>query len=223
MNDMKFLPVFKILFGVGLLVLLGSLFLEWYSLRVFDISENLESRVSYYIFFEMSITKNEMGIQNIFSQNTFMPFFLSIAFILSIIMSVFCLIFIQSLKNQRSFSTAASLTIIITLYYIIIFPSLYLLPNDLCFPFLKTTEPTLQIQLTYGLGIGYYMQIIGFLLIFPLTVYSFQKPLIKQDQNEEDNNKLEEFLLTNKDNADLRKFIQEEKAELMNERSEGWI
>jgi hypothetical protein len=223
MNDMKFLPVFKILFGIGLLVLLGSLFLEWYSLRVFDISENLESRVCYFVFFEMNIAKNEMGINNIFSQNTFMPFFLSVAFILSIIMSLFSLIFIRSLKNQRSFSTAASLTFIITLYYVIVFPSLYLLPNDLYFPFLKTTESTLQIQLTYGLGIGYYMQIIGFLLIFPLTVYSYQSPLIEQDQNEEDNSKLEEFLLTNKDNADLRKFIQEEKAELMNERSEGWI
>ena len=225
MNDHKVIQCFKVLFAIGSLLLLISCFLEWYSLQCFDLDLKKESIFSYLPLFGMSLVKNQTGVNDIFTSNTFMPPYLQYIFIGIIVFSLFSFGVLNATSNQRIFSTFSAVLLLLNLYYLIIFPSLFLLPNDLYIPFLRLTEPNLNIRLTYSFGLGYYFQVLGFLLNFPLTFYSFQRPLttkISQTSTQKDTS-INELIMLGKDNDTLNRLIHEEKAKLLNERTEGWM
>lgn len=225
MNDHKVIQGFKVLFIIGSFLLVISCFLEWYSFQYFDLDLNSESIFSYFPLFGMSLVKNQTGVNDIFTPNTFMPPYLQYIFIGIIVFSLFSFGVLNATSNQRIFSTFSSAVLLLNVYYLIIFPSIYLLQNDLYFPFLRLTEPNLNIRLTYSFGLGYYFQVLGFLLTFPLTLYSFQGPLTSKINNAstQKDTSINELIMLGKDNDTLNRLISEERAKLLNERTEGWM
>ncbi|MEJ2252070.1 MAG: hypothetical protein P8Y97_20715 [Candidatus Lokiarchaeota archaeon] len=202
--------------------MIASCFMDWYTFKIYDMAEGTESILSYHALLGLHIVKEQFKINNIFSQNTYMPLFLQVFFIGVVFFSLLTLLFLKKIKNQSTFLTAEVLVLILNLYYIIVFPSFYVLPNNLYFPFLNLIEPNFQMRLTYNIGLGYLFQVFGFLLIFPLTLYSFQGKIIREKKKEISVN-LKEILMETQDNSDLEKLIDEERTKLMNSRTEGLI
>jgi hypothetical protein len=62
----------------------------------------------------------------------------------------------------------------LNLYFIFVFPILYLIPNELYFPFLLIKDKELNVTYYYAIGPGYLLQIVGFILIFPYSLFYYK-------------------------------------------------
>ncbi|MHA1987200.1 MAG: hypothetical protein ACW98D_11215 [Promethearchaeota archaeon] len=209
---------FKIVFLAGVTCLFVSLFVNWYTFQMFE-NGILTVSWNYNIFFEWStdltpgITVNENNRPN----NLMVPSTVNFFFIGVLFFTLYVIFFkdLEQTKNigmLRKFSLGFICLIVVLLFYIVIFPIIYLIPQELYFPSLVDINNDLAIRISYSISYGYILQIMGFLLIFPyslhyyLTVSQFEK---KENTPE---NRIASFIENVQESIDFDKYIAEEES-----------
>jgi hypothetical protein len=209
---------FKVLFLAGATVLFVSLCVEWY---VFQMFENGIVTVSwsYNIFFEWStdlpsgITVNE----NFRPENLELSPILNFIFIGVLLFTIYT-IFFQDLEQSedvaslRKFSFGFVCLIGLLLFYIVIFPSMYLIPHELYFPSLIDNNLDLGVRISYAISYGYILQLIGFILVFPYSLHYYLATTQFERQENTPEKKIASYIKNIQERIDLDKYIAEEEA-----------
>ncbi len=178
-KDLK--TYFRFLHIVGLLVLFTSIFLEWYIFRVYNSDNKLIASWSYNILSEWSTVFSEDNVFNklVKPDNISVPIVITVLFVTAVIGSGYCVLFKDLEQNEQieslyPYAYVNFLMITLNFFYIFAFPVFYLLPNKLYFPFLWVKDKDMDVTYFYSIGPGYILQIIGFIMIFPYTIFYYK-------------------------------------------------
>lgn len=176
MEDSKATHYSKLGFLIGAILLFISIFLEWYTFQVFDETSTLIGAWTYTIFFEWDtpFSSGNPTNEGYRPVNLNIPLVIIIMFIIILIAAVFVVLFkyINSTPlTLRKYSYVPLFLVILTSFYVVIFPLMYLLPNELYFPSLTNIDSEVGYSFSYSISFGYILQLCGFVLIFPYAVY----------------------------------------------------
>jgi len=209
---------FKVVYLAGVTVLFVSLFVNWYTFQMFEngiltVSWNYNIMLEWSTDLPPGITINE----NFRPENLAVPPVLNFLFI-GILLFTLYIIFFKDLEQTenigvlRKFSFGFICLIALLLFYIVIFPIIYLVPNELYFPSLVDNNIDLAMRLSYSISYGYVLQLIGFLLIFPyslhycITVTQFEK------QENTPERRIAAYIENVQERIDFDKYIAEEES-----------
>ena len=164
---------FKFIFILGLVFLFASLFLDWYVVQVYNSHHILIAHWAYNPLTGWStIFSNNSTFNNIVKPDELeIPLILTGLFIIILVLSAYSALFKdlesqQELEKLSSFAYVNLFLIALNLYFIFAFPVFYLIPKKLYFPFLLIKDKELGVTYYYSIGPGYFLQIIGFIMIF---------------------------------------------------------
>ncbi|MFX1315412.1 MAG: hypothetical protein ACFE9T_06075 [Promethearchaeota archaeon] len=209
--------IFKIFFFAGLILLFISLFLDWYTYQVFDINDNLISSWSYNMLIEWHTNLSEyFTLNEVFRPNNLnVSPFLHFMFIIIIILCGFITLTkdAEQAKTPQKFRNYAFINLFLLLligFYIMVFPMIYLCPNELYFPYFMYEDLDTNITYVYSLNIGYYFQVVAFIFTFPYAIFYYQTIThFAKDENTPEE-VISKFIETKQEYLDLDKFIAEE-------------
>jgi hypothetical protein len=218
---MKTLSYPRLALLTGVILLFVSLFLEWYSFQVVDTNSELIASWSYNLFFDWT-TDFPGGVvvnEEYRPDNLGVPFLVNILFITILILSLGVCIFreIDSSKNSmyvRYYSYIFAFLLIFTIFYTVLFPSLYLYPNELYFPVLTIFDNELNITINYSIGIGYVLQLFGFVLIFPYSLYYLLTVTALERSHQIPEIQIEKIIQNIQEPIDLDEYIAEEELKI---------
>ncbi|MHA1437377.1 MAG: hypothetical protein ACTSPD_07340 [Promethearchaeota archaeon] len=215
--DINLKNKFKILFLIGLIILFISLFLDWYYLQIYNNDDQLILSWSYNPFTEWSTNnfKDNGLYSNLKPNDLSFPLIILVIFTISLFFSAFGVIFKDVEENgdlEKLFPYAYInfLVLFLNCYFIFIFPLFYLIPNNLYFPFLISEDVQFEIYFYYSVGLGYFLQIIGFICIFPYSIFYYHTIIQFEIKNSSLSKEIERIIKNAKDPLDLDKFIAEE-------------
>ena len=139
----------KLLFIIGVAFLFISLFLEWYIYQIFDINNMLIASWEYNLFSEWNTDLALVG-NDYKPESLNVPFIISSLFIIILVLSSYIVIFkdletTPKLHQLKKFAFIFLFLLILVLFYIILFPVLYLFPNHLYFPSLSNYDNFLEL------------------------------------------------------------------------------
>ncbi len=209
---------FKIIFLAGVTILFVSLFVDWYTFQVFE-SGILTVSWNYNILFEWS-TEFPPGItinDNFRPQNLGISPVLNFLFIAVLLVSLYTIFFkdleqAEDLISLKKFSLGFICLIVLLLFYIVIFPITYLLPNELYFPSLIDNDLDLAIIFSYSISYGYILQLVGFLFIFPYSLHYYVTITQFEKQQNTPERRIASYIERVQEQVDLDKYIAEEEA-----------
>lgn len=201
----------------GVILLFVSLFLEWYSFQVVDINNELIASWSYNLFFEWT-TEFPQGVgvnEDYRPLNLKVPFYITILYMVSLVLSVGVVILrdVNESKNHaniRYFTYIFASLLAITIFYILLFPSIYLYPNELYFPVVTNIDTELNTTTYYSIGIGYFLQLFGFVLIFPYSLYYILSATALERSRHLPEIQIEKIIQDIQEPVDLDEYIAEE-------------
>jgi hypothetical protein len=204
----------KLLFLGGVSLLFISLFLDWYSYQVYDVNNVLIASWDYNIFLEWS-TKLALKGEDYKPVNLKIPLIISALLVGLLIMSIYITIFRdleESLKlnELRKFAFILLFLLILVLFYIIVFPVMYLFPNRLYFPNLLNYDSFLELSFSYSISIGYILQLVGFILIFPYSAYYYLTINKFEKKEQSFDVQTEQIIQSIQEKLDLDKLLAEE-------------
>ena len=211
----------KLGFLAGTILLFTSLFLEWYTFQVFDETSTLIASWTYTIFFEwdtpfLSGNPTNEGYRPL---DLGVPLAITIMFIIVLIAAVFVVLLkdigsTSSVTELRRYSYILICLVILTIFYVVVFPIMYLLPNQLYFPGLTNIDSELNYSFSYSISFGYILQLCGFVLIFSYALYY---NITVAELEKRDNTpyvQIEKIITRVQEPLNLDKYIAEEVEEL---------
>lgn len=217
MEQSKAIIYSKIGFLAGTVLLFISLFLEWYTFQVFDETSTLIASWSYTIFFEWDtpFSSGNPANEGYRPLNLGVPLVITILFIIVLIAAVFAVLLkdigsTPSATALRKYSYLPLFLVILTTFYIIIFPIMYLLPNELYFPGLTNIDSELNYSFSYSISVGYILQLCGFVLIFSYAVYYYITVAELEKRDKTPQIQIDKIIRHVQEPLDLDKFIAEE-------------
>ncbi len=209
--------IFKGLFIVGIILLFISLFLDWYTFEVYNTNKDLIASWNYHHF-----TGWTTPLLDAFTYNDlFRPHNLDISpilhflFMFIIISCAFTTLTkdVEKVSSPQKLKNYAYLNLFLLLlvgFYIIIFPIGYLLPNELYFPFNMVEDHDANLFYVYSLDIGYYSQVIGFVLAFPYSIFYYQTITHFERKDQTVEKVIGKYIQEIQEPLDMDKFIAEE-------------
>ncbi|MFX1356421.1 MAG: hypothetical protein ACFFA8_03975 [Promethearchaeota archaeon] len=220
--------VSKVFFITGIILLFISLFMDWYFFQATDSKGNIVIVWSYYLFYgwQTTLPSNTFINELYLPENVSVPIIIPILMIISLLMGVYGVI-AHDLEKKVDFSAlrkyayANLIVLLMTGFFILIFPAYYLISNNLYYPFMNFNDIDLGVHFVYRMGIGYFMQIIAFILIFPFIIFNFQTIRTFEKKKHSPRAYIAQILEQVKETIDLDRFITEEK--LILERSKSKI
>lgn len=209
---------FKIIFLAGTTLLFVSLFVDWYTFQVFE-SGILTVSWSYNILFEWS-TEFPTGItinENFRPPNLEISPVLHFFFIAVLLFTLYTIFFkdlehTEDLSSLRKFSLGFLGLIALILFYIVIFPIVYLFPNELYFPSLVDNNIDLAMRFSYAISYGYILQLVGFLLIFPYSLHYYVTITQFEKQQNTPERRIASYIEKVQEHIDFDKYIAEEES-----------
>lgn len=203
--------LFKILFIIGLGVIIISLFLDWY---IYSYSID-----SYFISWSFNLfdgwrclTEQTSVIPALLDMNLmYLMIYLFLFVILTAVFVYFC--FNSTLFEKKSYfekiKSLSYIFLLFLLYNAFILISFFnsLIEAYLYFPFLELVVIPENSKTIYSLGTGFYFNIISFVLIFPYSVFVFTIPY--KFKREAPEISIDETVKENSEQIDLDKIIQE--------------
>lgn len=209
---------FKILFLVGATVLFVSLCVEWYIFQMFE-NGILTVSWSYNIFFEWS-TEFPSGItvnENFRPENLEISPILNFLFIGVLFFTLYTIFFkdleqSEDITSLRKFSFGFVFLIALLLFYIVVFPLMYLIPHKLYFPSLIDNNLNLGVRISYAISYGYIIQLIGFILVFPFSLHYYLTITQFARQENTPEKRIAGYIKNVQEYIDLDKYIAEEEA-----------
>ncbi len=208
---------FRIMYLIGLALLFFSLFLEWYSLQIYDFDNELLVSWSYYIFngwitpFSGSSPLNEV----MKPENVYIPFTVNILLIIALLASGYVVILknidqATDIKSYNKYGYVNGFLLLLVIFYLIICPLMYLIPNELYYPLLNIRNYESSLIELYAIGPSYILQLISFPLIFPYSIFYF-KTISKFIHQERAPEKLfHRVIQDSQEPLDLDQYIAEE-------------
>jgi hypothetical protein len=166
---------FKILFYIGIVLLFISMFLPWYWIEMTN-SDGKTIALWYYNPFTEWTThlSKKSDVNNAFRpEDLNMPITLNVLYVALMFVSLYSVIFKditkedENLQKLKPYSNSNIFLVLISFYYIVIFPAYYITMADLYFPFIVFEDDKFETNIMYMIGPGYYCQIIGVICIFP--------------------------------------------------------
>jgi len=224
---LKVKQIFKALFLVGVVLLFISLFLDWYSYQVYNINNDLIASWDYDL-----ITGWNTPLSGAFTLNrVFKPDNLNLSPIIHIIficVSVICVYIAlikdvdQDISPQRlkNYSFLNFFLLLLVGFYVLIFPVVYLLSNNLYFPYLKYEDVQANITYVYSLSEGYYFQLFALMLIFPYILFYYQTITTFEREEHTMEKAIVKYIEKNQEPLDLDRFIAEEELNRKTEQKE---
>lgn len=209
---------FKVVYLAGVTVLFVSLFVNWYTFQMFE-NGILTVSWSYNILFEWS-TDLPPGIsinENLRPGDLAVPPILNFLFI-GILLFTLYIIFFKDLEQTenigvlRKFSFGFVCLIALLLFYIVIFPIIYLVPNELYFPSLLDNNIDLSMRLSYSISYGYVLQLIGFLFVFPYSLHYYITITQFEKQENTPERRIAAYIENVQESIDFDRYIAEEEA-----------
>jgi len=209
---------FKLIFLAGITLLFVSMFVEWYSFQMFE-NGRLMVSWNYNIFFEWS-TEFPSGItinERYKPENLDVSPILNFLFIIILIFTIYTVLFkdleqSEDLDTLKNFSFGFICLIALVLFYITIFPVIYLVSNELYFPSLVENDLDLALRFSYSISYGYILQLIGFLLIFPYSMHYYITITQFEKQKNTPEKKVAAYIENIQESIDFDKYIAEEEA-----------
>ncbi|MFW9873336.1 MAG: hypothetical protein ACFFG0_09555 [Candidatus Thorarchaeota archaeon] len=207
----------RLMLIIGLILLFISLFLEWYSFQVVDNNNELIASWSYSLFFEWT-TELPQGIavnEDYRPLNLGVPLYLTILFMGMMILSG-AIVVIRDLDTLKDSSNMRYITYIfgflltLTFFYIVLFPVIYLFSNELYFPVVTIIDTELNTTTFYSIGLGYIIHLIGFVFIFPYSLYSILRSVTLEKTRHLPEIHIEKIIRDIQEPLDLDECIAEE-------------
>jgi len=213
--------VYKMIFLTGLIILFLSLFLDWFYLEIFNNELKTVAYWSYNPFTEWTTPYSTEYTLNMLLRPAMLsiPLVINIIFIISILISGYGIIS-NDLENKKvieksyKFAYIFLFLLLLNAYYIFAFPLIYLIPNDLYFPFMVFRDMQLELDFYYSIGPGYLLQFIAFIMIFPYTLFYYQTITKFETKKYSQVNIINKLIENLQDTLDLDKFIAEEELNL---------
>lgn len=208
---------FRVLYLVGLIFLLLSFFLDWYSFQIFDSNKNILVSWNYNVLFEWSTPLSDDFALNRASrpENISVPWVINLIAIISIIVSGYIVLFknveqTESTKYLIHFTYVNAFLLLLVLFFLLVFPLLYLLPRALYFPLIYLEDLETGFNYFYSIGFGYLSHIIAFLLIFPYNIFYFRTANQFEKENNTPEMLVKKLIKRTEENLDLDKLIAQE-------------
>ena len=184
---------------------------------MYDFNNNLIVSWSYYFFtgwqspFTTSFTLNEVMMP----KNASIPFTINIVTIITIILSGYVVLFknidqAMRIKSYNKYAYINGFLLLLVMYYVIICPIMYYIPNKLYFPLLNINDYDLEFMYLYAIGPGYILQLFAFSLLFPYPIFYFKtiNTFIQEERTPE--KLLAKTIGESQEPLDLDKYIAEE-------------
>lgn len=181
MTDRKHLTIktlFKGLYFVGCGMAFLGLFFDFYAFQGVHHAEGVVVAWNYNLFAGWT---SSMPATNLFNfqyrpAGFALPVIIPILLLCAAIGSLFSLVLrgLDSTENLRSlmpYGYIHAFLLLLVGFYAIAFPLFFLVPNGLHFPVLTLTEEGTGVVFLYSVGLGYLMEVAGFLLIFPYITF----------------------------------------------------
>ena len=212
---------YKIIFLIGLIFGFASVFLDWYYLLgALDSGATVTSWV-YNALFGWSTPFVEGNSFNEFyrPQNATMPVAVVIVFIVAVFFSAYSALFHDVEKNDdllkvKRFSFITLSLITLSGFFILVFPLVFLLPNDLYYPFMFYHDYELGFTLSYTIGPGYWFQVISFGLTFPYALFNYSVINTFEKEMSSPAEVVQSYIKNAKEQFDLDKLIAQEEMRL---------
>lgn len=189
MTNINIKQIFKGLCLVGLILLFISLFFDWYSFSYENSSGQIFVSWVYNPLFEWSSDLAISGSNlELMPNNLNIPILISIIFIGSLIFTGYVILYKDPEKERKLqsltyYAYGNFLTLVLSSFYIISFPAVYLLQEGLFYPYILYEDYQTGITISYLFGPGYYIQVLGFVLSFPYIVFYLR--IIEKFQNKD--------------------------------------
>jgi len=170
-----------------------SPFFDWYTIFTSDQMENVSYK----------------------PQNSSIPFPLTVVFIISVGLSLFGALFKDIEKEcpfqkLRFYAYTHIFTVLFTTFYIFIYPVWYLFSNELYFPFVQLYDPFTGYQFLYTIHIGYIIQIAGFILLFPYSIFYYKTLNSFEKESHSPEKVIARYIEQVQEPLDFDKYIREE-------------
>ena len=211
----------KIAFLAGTVLLFISLFLEWYKFQVFDETSTLIATWTYSIFLEWEtpFSSGNPTNEGYRPLNLEVPLAITVLFLIVLIAAVFVVLLkdigsTSSSSTLRRFSYLPLFLVILTMFYIVVFPIMYLLPNELYFPGLTNIDSKSNYSFSYSISFGYILQLCGFVLIFSYALYYYITVAGLEKRDNTPQIQIDNIIHQVQENLNLDKYIAEEVEQL---------
>ena len=212
----------RISFCIGLVLLFISLFLEWYVLQTFDRFNQLVASWKYNIFFEWypDFLHESLGNTIFRPKNLSIPLIFNVIYIGAILISGYAVIVkdIELSERPNIVTYIHIFLLVMVIFYCFIFPIAFLLPNQLYFPFVDYENTFTHLYYYQGIGMGYILQLISLVLIFPYTVFHIRTMLTFEKKKETADNSVRAIITSIQEPIDYDKLIAEEELKLKRKR-----
>ncbi|MFX1419968.1 MAG: hypothetical protein ACFE9N_13700 [Promethearchaeota archaeon] len=213
--------IFRLVALIGLILLFFSIFLEWYSFQIYDFNNDLVVSWSYYFLTEWQTPFTSSSILNSVMRpdSATIPLVINYVLIGGILASSYVIVVkninhAEAIKNYTKFAYINIFVVLLVGYYLIISPILYLVPNELYFPFLSIRNYELELFYVYSVGPGYILQLISFPLIFPYSIFYYRTTNAFIQQEREPEKLIQKIIEDSQELIDLDKYIAEEEPHL---------
>ena len=208
---------FRIVYLIGLLLLFTSLFLEWYIFQAYDSSKKLVAYWSYNPITGWSTMLSEGSTLNYaLKPHAFhMPIAITGLYIIMLFVSAYTVLFKdveqeEEIQKLNPYAYANLFLLMLILFFVVVFPVFYLIPNDLYFPFLYVKDKDLDVVYHYWIGPGYAIQVIGFIMVFPYAMFYYNTVLKFKSKESSAKDFVERYLQSVQERLDLDKMIANE-------------
>ncbi len=216
---------YKIIFLVGLIFSLASVFLDWYYFQgVLDSGATVTSwTYNALLGWSTPFAGGNLFNDHFQPQNATMPVVIAIIFVIVIFLSGYSALFHDVEKGDNlvkvkrfGFITLSLVTLIG--FFVSVFPLFFLLPNDLYYPFMVYYDYELELTLYYSLGPGYWLQVISFGCTFPYALFNHSVVNTFEKEQSTPEKMVNAYITNAKEPFDLDRLIAQEELELESSR-----
>jgi len=213
--------VFRGLFLLGLIFAFLSFFTDWYLYTGLGSQGELQFAWCYNPLIgwgTLSGFVNDESYEHTKPAPIQVPAEAHIIFIIVLLAGGYGVFFLNTEKENKEAKQVAfayiNLTVLILLvYYTILVPCLYFIPNHLYYPFLIYADPNLHMNVQYSIGLGLFLQWVALLLASPHALFLYHTATkFKAESSPEE--AVEEIIRQRKKFVDLDGYIAEERAKL---------
>ena len=117
-------------------------------------------------------------------------------------------------RKAKKFAFVNLFLLVLNGFYVAVFPLMYFIPNGFLFPFAIKTDIDLSFTYHYSVGIGYLLQVIGFIACFPYSAFYYQTIMRFEMDARSPQKVIQDYIEDVKEPLDLDRYIAEERIKL---------
>jgi len=208
---------FRIVFLIGLSITFISMFLDWYSFIAYDDQNNLIVSWTYHLFLDWQSFFSSTAIFNegYKPRNSSIPILINVILILLLVITAYSVLF-EDVEKKKDISklyrySYLNLCLLFLMgFFIVLFPVIYLIPNNLYYPWLYYIDLERELTFFYCIGPGYILLLFGFVCTFPYCIFYYRTAMKFEKAHQHPQKVIENYIEAIQEPLDLDKYIAEE-------------